>query len=454
MSYSRVPRWTVGLLATLALVAVGLLYANGALLAAALVPLAYVIYGTVSTLPDDRTLRVERRVESAMPAPGSPVDVTLTVENEGGQVLPDVRVVDGVPDELVVTEGTARLCASLSPGECQTCRYTVVARQGTYTFDRPVARLRSLAGSVRQTTELDADGDDELVAVSPLEAGPKQTQTTPHTGPVTADSGGSGLEFHSTRQYRQGDPVNRIDWHHVAKTGDFITVQYREQKTSRTVLVVDARPVNRVTPAAGYPTAVARSRYAAERLYETLTDAGIEVRVAVVGLTGDIEGVTPNPSGIVWAGPGTQTAPETAFAAVTRADTQPDRGVREPPRAGPETPLSWADRAPETAIRADGGETPGLLAEIPSDARVVVCSPLVDNWPVGLCHSLGGERELVVVSPDPVGTRAVGQRLTNVARHLRLRALGRTEASTVDWSPEQPFEIALRDALPDLVTHR
>ncbi|MFC7058171.1 DUF58 domain-containing protein [Halovenus salina] len=420
MSHSQVSRWTVGLLGTLALVAVGLAYANGTLLAAALIPLAYVIYGAISTLPDDRSLGVERHVESAMPAPGSPVKVTLTVENEGDRVLPDVRIIDGVPDELVVTEGTPRLCASLSPGESQTCSYTVVAREGTYSFDRPVARLRSLAGSIRETVELDAAGDDGLVAVSPLTSGPAQTQTALHTGQITADTGGSGLEFHSTRQYRQGDPVNRIDWHHVAKTGEFITVQYREQKTSRTVLVVDARPVNRITPAAGYPTAVARSRYAAERLYETLTEAGVEVRVAVVGLEEATEDVEPGPSGIVWAGPGTQTEPEMAFAAATRAETRPEKGVPEPPRAGPEAPLSWADRTPETAIRTDGGETMDLLAEIPADARVVVCSPLVDNWPVGFCQRLGGNRELVVVSPDPIGTRG-------------LASGSRTSPATSDW---------------------
>ncbi|MFT4882501.1 MAG: hypothetical protein ACI9HI_002527, partial [Salinirussus sp.] len=43
-----VGRWRIGLAATLALVGVGLLFAEPTLLGAAVVPLAYVCYGVVS----------------------------------------------------------------------------------------------------------------------------------------------------------------------------------------------------------------------------------------------------------------------------------------------------------------------------------------------------------------------------------------------------------------------
>jgi hypothetical protein len=464
MSRTSVPRWSVGLLATLALAAVGLLYANATLFAATLVPLSYVLYGAVSELPEDRRLSVDRSVSSATPASGTPVEVRLTVENDSESVLPDVRLVDGVPDELVVTEGTPRLCTSLSPGEKRTLSYSVTARRGTYTFGKPVVRLRSLAGSDRETTEIDATGDDELVCLSPLETGPRQRRTTPHTGTVTTDSGGSGLEFHSTRQYRQGDPVNRIDWHHVAKTREFITVQYREQKTSRTVLVVDARPINRVTPRPGYPTAVDRSVYAAERLSDVLTEAGIETTVAAVGLTAtDPEYVDLDPAGIVWGGPNRGATPEVVFEAITRATERVEQQPSTPPRIGLSS-RSWGGTAPEAGRRPDGSASPArtdggdrttrLVEEIPPDARVIVCSPLVDNWPLALCRALAGEHDLEVVSPDPVGDDSPGQRVTGIQRRLRLRELQRVDAATVDWPVEQPFETALRETLPMLRSHR
>jgi len=463
MSRTYVPRWGVGLLATLALAAVGLLYANATLFAVTLVPLSYVLYGAVSGLPEDRRLSVERSMSSATPASGTPVEVQLTVENDSESVLPDVRLVDGVPDELVVTEGTPRLCTSLSPGERRTLTYSVVARRGTYTFEKPVVRLRSLAGSDRETTELDATGDDEFVCLSPLETGPQQRRTTPHTGTVTTDSGGSGLEFHSTRQYRQGDPVNRIDWHHVAKTREFITVQYREQRTSRTVLVVDARPVNRVTPRPGCPTAVDRSVYAAERLYDVLTEAGVETTVAAVGLaTGDAEHITLDPAGIAWAGPNRGATPEVVFEAITRAGERVERQPSAPPAIGLSPSRSWAGTTPEggsdgstSPARTDGGDRmTRLVGELPPDARVIVCSPLVDNWPLALCRALAGEHDLEVVSPDPAGDGSPGQRVTGVQRRLRLRELQRVAAATVDWPVEQPFETALRETLPMLRPHR
>lgn len=471
MTRTQVTRWRVALVATLALVALGLLYANATLLAATLIPLSYVFYGTLSGLPEQHALAVERDLDPATPEPGAVVGMTLTVENTGERVLSDVRIVDGVPDELAVIEGTPRLCASLSPGERATLQYSVVARRGTYAFEKPVARLRSLAGSNRRTRELDAAGDDELVCVTAVDTTLRQARSTPHTGAVTTDSGGSGLEFHSTRQYRQGDPVNRIDWHHVAKTGEFITVQYREQKTSRTVLVVDARPVARVTPAPGYPTALDRSVYATERLYETLTAAGVETTVAVLGLDEEsAEHVAFDPAGIVWAGPDRDTSPEAVFDALVRAPAVADQPRSSPPSIGfgaesdgersPRTAGRTRDEgarrgesSPDTSVRTDGGGvTTALVSGVPGDARVLLCSPLVDNWPVQFCRALAGEHELVVVSPDPVGAETTGQRLADLHRRLRLREIQRVRGSTVDWAVEQPFETALREAVPMLLT--
>lgn len=462
MTGRPVRRWEVGLVATLALTALGLLYANATLLSAALIPLSYVVYGAFSTLPADPSLAVVRRVEPSMPAPGERVEVTLTVENVGDSVLPDVRLVDGVPEELAVEEGTPRLCASLSPGETRTIRYVLVAKRGTYAFDRPVARLRSLAGTTRLTDELDATGDDDLLCVSTVRTTPGASRTTQHAGTVTADSAGAGLEFHSTRRYRPGDPLSRIDWHQVAKGGEATTVQYREERTSRTVLVLDARPVNRVTPTPGHPTAVDRCGYAGERFYEILVGAGVETTVVAVGVDRE--------RGPVWADPsrGAPT-PREAFEAVADAGSRGARQLRASPsmgttwaassavrgaRAGEATPAE-TETGPSPA-RADGGEeTTRLLARLPSNARVILCSPLLDAWPLGLAETLAGrEYDPLVMSPDPTGPESTGQRLAAVHRDRRLRELERLGVTAVDWPAEQPFEQTLRETLPNVQLYR
>lgn len=485
MTRQQIPRWSVALVAMLALTTIGIIYANPVALSGTLIPLSYLVYGAVSSVTADRTLAVERRITQETPAPGTPVEVTLTLTNTGGSVLPDVRLIDGVPEALVVDEGSPRLCASLSPGESATLTYTVITKRGTYAFEEPVVRLRSLAGSERVTTELTTEGDDELVCVSAFETDLRQRQTTPYAGIVTTDSGGSGLEFHSTRQYRQGDPVNRIDWHHVAKTGEFITVQYREQKRSRTVLLLDARAINRVTPRPGQPTTVERSVYAGERLYAMLTAAGVQTTVGAVGLDEnppDEDSQTLlDPEGVAWASQqrGTLTA-SAVFEAVSRAGTM-DTGAGQhtlvPPHVGDDGPAHADTSDSETAggtrertsgepprqanssadgrARADGGdELVHLLERIPSDAQVVLCSPLLDNWPMTLCRRLADTHELVVISPEPTGMDTTGQRLAGIHRRLRLRELDGLSASAVDWPVGEPFELALRNALPALATHQ
>jgi hypothetical protein len=485
----------VGLVATLVLTTIGIIYANPVVLAGTLIPLSYLFYETVSGVPEDRALTVEREIVQETPAPGLPVEVTLTLTNTGESVLPDVRLIDGVPEALAVEAGTPRLCASLSPGESTTLTYSVVTKRGTYAFEDPVVRLRSLAGSERVTTELAVEGDDELVCVSAFESELHQQQTTPYAGVVTTDSGGSGLEFHSTRQYRQGDPVNRIDWHHVAKTGEFITVQYREQKRSRAVVLLDARALNRVTPRPGQPTAVERSVHAGERLYTMFTGAGVQTTVGALGLdenTPDDVGPLLDPEGLAWASQQRDTPPVSAvFDAVTRAGTvetsvgqhtlvAPRVGEDVPPDAGGQSDRSGtgdyrertADDSTENAAdesreqtatntgdpasaRADGGEAVIHLVErIPADAQVVLCSPLLDNWPLALCRRLAETHDLVVVSPEPTGLDNRGQRLTTIHRQLRLQELNELSASTVDWAVGDKFELAVRDALPALATHQ
>ncbi len=503
MSRQYIPRWNVALVGTLALVTLGLLYANVTLLAGTVIPLAYVLYGTLSRLPEDPALHVERNIEPATPGVGEEVTVTLTIENDGESVLSDVRLIDGVPQELSVETRAPGLCVSLSPGETQIARYTVVARRGTYPFDRPTVRLRSLAGVDVLTDTLDVSGDELLTCVSAVETGPRQTQTTQHAGAVTTDRSGSGLEFHSTREYTQGDPVSSIDWHHVAKTGEFITVQYREENNSEAVVLLDARPVNRVTPRTGQPTAVDRCVHAGERLYDVMRNSGTQTSVGAVGLDGEaddderFERVLGS-GGLVWMGPGQRAARQLAvFEAVARAPPRPEhQPLCKPPKVsdGPSQPrvgdgpsqsrgaddssqprvdgdtshtgvesvgdggsrTNSDDTGRVTEARTDGGDQlEQVFARLPPRAQVFLCSPLLDHWPVEFGRALAAsEHDLVVVSPDPVGADTPGQRLTGVHRQLRLRELERTGATTADWPLGEPFETTLRKNVPTRFTHR
>jgi len=462
VSRVRVRRWTVGLAATLTLLSVGLLYASSTLLSGAAVPLAYVLYGSLSGVPGGASVRASRAFDRADPAPGEAVGVELTVTNAGDRALPDVRVVDGVPEELAVTAGSPRGCVALPPGGSTTLSYEVVAKRGEYEFADPAVRLRSTASSERATAEVSAEGDRRLVGTNTVRDPPVDDAVLPRAGTLPADSGGSGLEFHATRAYRPGDPMTRVDWRHYAKTGEFVTVQYREERAARTVLVVDVRPVGRVTGAPGYPTGAELAAYAGNRLYDALEAAGTVPSVTAVGLGAEgLDGLV-GPDGLPWVdadGRNRAAHAERLFRAAARVGERQSRTAGEPPTVVADG-RGKRDRMDGAGGEVGSGDPPDpdeeltarLLARLPPNAQVVVCTPLVDDWPVAFCRALAvREYPRVVLSPDVTGGRTVGQRVGGLRRDLRLRALERTGATVAGWDLGQPVDYALRRSLPHLL---
>ena len=463
----RVHRWNVAFLATLALTGAGLVFAAPVLLAGAVIPLTYGLYGALSTVPPEPSVTATRTVEPGAPMPGERVTVSLTVTNEGDSVLPDVRIVDGVPAEFAVTGGSARACVSLPPAGAVTLEYTVVARRGTYQFDDPVVRLRSLAGTEQVTTTAETVGTTEIACSNTVRDPPTRNVTLPRAGTQPTDTGGSGLAFYATRQYQPGDPLSRIDWNHVAKTGEFVTVQYRQERAIRTVIMVDARPVGRVTPEPGYPTGAELAAYAGERLSDALDKAGVSTSVTAVGLDDNVLKELTGPDGLPWVGPGSGSVSrhEVIFDAVQTAagtshDESPDSLSETAGRATPDNASRSGARA---TTQPDGnGVTPRgertaqkVLERLPPNAQVVCCTPLLDDWPLEFARSLTARGyETLVVSPDVTGEQSQGQRIAALERQQRLTDLERTGAPTVSWRLDEPIDRALRTSLPHILSQQ
>jgi len=479
MTRERVHRWRTGAVGVGTLVALGLLFASPLLLAATVVPLSYLAYGALSAVPSDAAVSIERQFGNAMPAPGQPVTVSLTVTNESAATLSDLRVVDGVPDELVVTAGSPRGAFALQSGESATLSYDVVARRGEFDFDDPLVRLRPLSGTELVTESVPAAGETELSVVTPVTRAPDRHATLLRAGTHRTDSGGEGLEFRSTREYRPGDPKNRIHWRRFAKTGELTTVSFREERAVRTVVVVDARPVGNVTPRPGVPTATERAAYAGERLYEALVDGGVVTSVTALGLDGGAPEVPTGPAGLPWVDGEADDAVGTArllFDAVRVAadDTAEDTtGVARdagpvdgtgaasgPNGAGPGTDTvgsgSGGGRSSEAGRRAaDGGSelVERLLEQFPPTAQVVFVTPLLDDWPVDLVGTLA-EREypVTVVSPDATGAGSLGRTVARFERDRRLADLSAVGAATVEWRQSESIEIALSNSIATLLS--
>ena len=412
----RTERWRG--VSALALVAgaAGVLATQPALVVAGTVGVAFAALARAAS-PPDIALTLERSVSDADPDPDDSVTVTVDVTNTGESALTDLRLFDGVPPTLDVDSGSPRLGTALRPGESATLSYDVTATRGAHAFEPALAVARDVSGTVERARRVRTDATP-ITCVPTLEAAgdlPLRARTTGQPGRVLTEIGGSGVAFHTTREYRPGDPRSRIDWNGLAKTGELATVDFREERAASVVLLVDAREEAYRAPSPDAESAVERSVRAAGSLYDALTSE--ENRVGIAALS-------PEPC---WLAPGVGTTHRAR--------------VRELLATHPALAPTPPDSPFYPSIRARR-----LRRRLPDDAQLVVCSPLCDDGVVRLLRRLdaAGHR-VTVVSPDPTGMETPGRRLASVERRLRLSTLRSASIPALDWRDE-PLATALARA--------
>jgi len=415
MAQRRV-RWRGAVVAALLLAGIGAINENGILLLAAILPLAYLAYGAVSTVTVPDGLTVSRAIEPRVAPPGAPVDVTVTLTNDSGRTLSDVRVVDQVPQDLAVLNGSPRGGQTLEAGEALTLEYSLIARRGEFDFPGPRVRLRGSGAGTVATEELPPTGDEQLICQLDADAPPLSDRGETRVGRLTTDTPGEGLTFHSTREYRHGDPAGRIDWRGYAKQAELSTINYDRQVSATVVLVLDARSVSRVSAGPGRPTAVELGAYAATRALNTLLAAGHEVAVAVVGIDGD------GPAGLDWLPPG----------GGRRQRSQAIERLRE-------------------AIDAPASDTVSLHEQchrlgglVDRTAQFVFVSPLLDDDAVTVVETWAGYgNPRTVLSPDIVAANTVSGQHSQVRRRSRLARCQAGGARAIDWRRGTPLPTIL-----------
>jgi uncharacterized protein (DUF58 family) len=412
-------RWRgVGSIALLGL-AGGILANQPALVLVAVVGVAFAAYATTGASPPADAVELERQVSDADPAPGDEVVVGVTVRNVSDRTLPDVRVVDGVPPTLSVPDGTPAHATALRPGESTTFTYPLRAARGQHAFEPASVLLRDWSGAVERELELEATAPTPLHCEPQLSLGesfPLRALTSGHVGQVRTDVGGSGMEFHSVREYRSGDPSNRIDWKRAARTGEFATFQFHEERSATVVLLVDAREETYVAPETDQPPAVDHSVEAAGEVFTALLAAGDKVGIAAFA---------PR---TCWLPPGAGSG--------HRARAQQLLATH---------PALSASR-PDRPFYA-GVQLRRLRRRLPDHAQVVFFTPLVDDYPVSVVRRLDAYGHLVtVVSPNPTREGSPGETLAAIERSLRLSELRRAGIPVIDWQPADPLRTAIERA--------
>lgn len=398
----------------LALIAVGLAlpFQRVGLFLVGLVGVGFAAYGRATRAPPVE-VTLERTLSEPSPARDDEVTVTVTVENVGETALPDLRLVDGVPPGLAVSKGTARFGTALRPGKRATYSYDVTAVRGSHDWEPMTAIVRDIAGSTERVATVESQTTlqcfPDLAATGGL---PLRGLTTPYSGQVATDVGGPGIEFHSTRRYRHGDPTSRIDWNRYARTGELSTLNFREERAATVVLLVDTREVSYVSADEDEANAVERSADAAGQAFSTLLSTGDRVGLANYG-------------------------PESCWLPPSTGEDHRAR-ARQLLGSHPAFSVSPSRESfyPSVSLKR-------LRRRLPVDAQLVVFTPLVDDYMVSVLKRLDAfGHKVTVVSPDPTAADSPGHRLARVERAARLRTLRGSGLRVLDWG-DRPLAVEL-----------
>jgi uncharacterized repeat protein (TIGR01451 family) len=385
---------------------VGVVVRQPGLLLAAVVCIAFVAYARVGDAPDP-DLAVERELSDPHADPGDDVTVRVRVRNVGDVTLPDLRLVDGVPPALEVTDGSARHGTALRPGKRATFSYTVTATRGRHEWEPLSVATRNLSGS--REREAEATTETVLRSLPTLSATadlPLRGLTTRYTGRVSTDVAGEGVEFYSTREYRPGDPATRVDWNRYARTGEVATLTFREERAATVVLLVDAREEAYLARERDEPNAVELSVDAATRAFTALADSGD--RVGVTALSPRDCWLAPS------VGDNHRASARELFATHPAFDSTP------PSRS---TYLTLQMRR--------------LRRRLAPDAQLILFSPLADDAVVRRARELDAVGHLVtVVSPDVTRTDSTGRSLARIERRNRISRLRGAGIRVLDWGEE------------------
>lgn len=383
------------------------------------VGIAYTAYARSGSEPSISDLEVTRYVEDETPQPGESVEVTVTVENTGDSFLPDLRLVDRVPGPMEVIEGSPRLATALGSGSMATFTYTVVAERGTHEWPL-VVYGRDFSGSVEREATIDVKtGISCVPSLKTTGGAPVRSQTSLYSGQVDTSVGGPGLEFFAVREYREGDPMKRIDWKRHARTGELATIDFRQERAAKVMLLFDSRD-------SAYVSSNPNERHAADRS----VDAGMELFAGLFD-RGDLVGVAAF-----------DTVP--CFLGTGAGDKHQERArqlfsghpaISSLPPELKDVEGKYVD--PMTHIRR----------RLSPDAQIMLFSPLCDDYPAEVARRLDSVGHLVtLISPNPTSIGTIGERLALVEREMRIRELRERDIRVVDWGNDERLGLEIQRA--------
>jgi len=404
----------------LALVAVGLLFLSGSLVAAAIPLLLFV---SVRVLSSPRAavsdLRLERILDRLRATEGDEIGVELAVRNEGRRIGL-LSIVDGTPASLAVSEGHVQFLGRLPAEESASIPYTVLACRGLHAFDEVLVRIWSPWGLAVRESRVRLDtilkAHPRIEELDPITIRPSRTRA--FAGPVRANRGGQGLDFFGCRAYTPGDDVRRINWRAYARQDSLIVNEYELERIADVNIILDARAKSHAR--LGRETTFDHSVRAAASLASHFLEQGNNVGLLVYG------------DYVHWVFPGI-------------GRLQQERILDEL------TEAKLGDKAVFEELRF----IPTRL--FPPRSQLVLISPLVDEDDIEIVALLADRGySVLLVCPhsmslwradqpsEQTGAENLARQILELRRDLFLGSLAGIGTSVIDWRVEEPLRVACR----------
>ena len=178
---------------------------------------------------------------------GDPIPVVLRIVNHG-RSLGLVEIYDRLPSVMQILSGVNKITLNLRRDEVVEIRYTVRCPLRGFYLLGPVVMRRSDFFSIFNETKLIQE--QSAVTIYPKVADIKEVAIDSryrkiHPGAVVMKHVGTGLEFHSIRDYVPSDPFKKINWKISAKYRKLMVNQHEVEDVFDAMIFIDARELTR-----------------------------------------------------------------------------------------------------------------------------------------------------------------------------------------------------------------
>jgi uncharacterized protein (DUF58 family) len=420
-----------------ALILTALIARNGSLLALSLLFVTYLVAGVLRA-PGGLSLEVTRTLSAERVGPDVPVEVTVTVTNTGSP-LEELLLEDGVPQGLMVSNGSPRHVLRLARDQTASWTYTIGGSRGYYTFAPVRVKAYDPFGLVSRERTFSLPAAGRLAILPPVlrlkyvAIRPRRTRV--YSGLISARVGGTGTDFFGVREYQAGDPPHRINWHATARHPETLfSNEFEQERVTDIGIVLDGRQQANLY---GHQSLFEYSTLAAAALADAFLSQGNRVSLLVYGRF------------LQWTLPGygkvqrerilrmlalAEMGDSQAFAGL---DNIPTRLFAAHSQVVLISPLIYGD----SSLQSEGTDDEEVLTRLRAHGyQVMVISPDAVAFE---------ESVLRAAPPDKVRLADVelAARIARIERGLLLRHLQRAGIQVLSWDVSRPFEEAVHTHL-------